>query len=211
MKKYLLLILYFGGITYGLAQDQFGIKIAPILSFGRVHTNPDTTDFSSDDAALRLKLGTIYDMAIKDNYYLSTGLLFAAQQASIKNGILSIKEQHELQYLQVPLLLKFYTSEVRLDTRLYFELGPIGALKINDRATKLTADKPFIQKFRVWGLSGLFGLGVEYSTSLFTSVFAGISYQRGLASMLGKQRNTDSVPKFFSYADFVSLDVGIKF
>ena len=95
MKKYLLLILYFAGITHGLAQDQFGIKIAPSLSFSRVHTNLDTTGLSSDGVALRLKLGAIYDLAIKDSYYLSTGLLFGAQQASIKNAILSIEEEHE--------------------------------------------------------------------------------------------------------------------
>ncbi|MEM7055443.1 MAG: outer membrane beta-barrel protein [Bacteroidota bacterium] len=210
MKKYLLLILYFASATYSLAQDQLGIKVAPSLSFSSIHTNPDTTGFSSGGVALRLKLGVIYDydLAIKDSYYLSMGLLFAAKQASIKNNTASIKEQYELQYLQVPLLLKLYTSEVSLDTRLYVELGATGELKINDRATKLE-DKP--RAFRLWGLSGLIGFGVEYSTSLFTSVFAGISYQRGLTSMLEKEYDANSVSQVLGYANFVGLDVGIKF
>lgn len=210
MKKYLLTILYFVSATYGLAQDQLGIKVAPSLSFSNIHTNPDTTGFSSGSAALRLKLGVIYDydLAIRGSYYLSTGLLFATKQASIENNTSSIKEQHELKYLQVPLLLKLYTSEVSLDTRLYVELGATGELKINDRVTKL-GDKP--QAFRLWGLSGLIGFGVEYSTSLFTNVFVGISYQRGLTSMLEKAYGVNDVSQILGYAHLVSLDVGIKF
>ena len=211
MKKSLFLILCLVSTTYCLAQDQLGIKIAPSLSYNRIHTNPDTANFSSDGIALRGKLGAIYDWTIRDNYCLSTGLFFAANQFAIKNDSLAIKEQHELQYIQLPLLLKLYTSEIMLDTRLYVELGGVGALKINDRVTKLANDKPFIQAFRVWELSGLFGLGIEYNISLFTSIFVGISYQRGLSSVLGEQQDLSDVPKAFGYADWVSLDLGIKF
>lgn len=211
MKKYLLPILYCASASYGLAQGQFSIKIAPILSYSRVYTNPDTAGFSSDGSALRFKLGPLYDWNIKGDYYLSTGLLWAAQQASIKNDSLSIQEQHELQYLQVPLLLKLYTGEIRLDTRLYFELGAIGTLKINDRVTKLTQPKPLIKTFQVLGLGGLFGLGIEYNITLFTSISGGISYQLGMTSMFREQQDIASVPKVLGYADFVSLDIGIKF
>ena len=211
MKKYLLLVCCLAQLTQAFAQDQFGLKIAPGLSHNRVHTNPDTTHFSSDGLGLNSKIGPIYDFTIKDNYYLSTGLFFATKNVAIKNKQGNIKERHELQYLQVPLLLKLYTSEVTLDTKVYVELGPLGAIKINNRTSKLATDTPFIKNFKFWEISGLFGAGIEYNLSLFTSVFAGISYQIGLSSIVGQQHPTPNMPPIFAYSDCITIDLGIKF
>jgi len=211
MKKYLLLLLFSVIATYNFAQEQISIKISPGLSYGRVYTDPDTADFKSDGIALRGKLGAIYDWPIKENYYLSTGGFFVAKQISIKNNTLGLKEQHEIQYLQMPILLKLYTSEIMLDTRLYVEFGITGAIKINDRITKLEGGQQLVTKLRRWEMGGVIGCGVEYNFSLFTSVFAGISYQPAFSSALLEQRDDSAVPKLFGYADLITIDIGIKF
>ena len=194
MKKYLFPILYLASVTHSLAESQFGIKIAPGLSYNRVYTNPDTANFAPDGAAPRLKIGIIYDLPFKDNHcFFSSGLSFATKQASIRNDSLKIQDQYELQYLHLPLLLKLYTGEVMLDTKLYVELGAVAMVKISDRVRKLK-NQACIQNFRPFGISGLFGFGITYNISLFTSIFIGVSYQRGVFSMADKQCPMDNVP-----------------
>lgn len=193
------------------AQDQISIKISPALSYARAYKDPNTNNFGSEGVALMGKLGVVYDWPIKGNYYLSTGAFFVAKQIGIKDTTNNIKEQHNIQYLQVPVLLKLYTSEVALDTRLYVEVGITGAVRINARVTKLLgANQPMI-KLRMWEIGALLSCGVEYNLSLFTSIFAGISYQPSLSSIVLDQVGSSSLPKIYAYADLVTLDIGIRF
>ena len=212
MKKYCLLLFFTAMVTYSFGQDQFSIKVSPGLSHSRVYTdNPNKNDFSSGALSLRGKLGFVYDYSFKENYYVSTGAFFVAKQVGIKSvASADTKEQYEIQYLQLPLLLKLYTSEITLDTRIYVELGVTGALKINHRITKLDGDQP-ISKLRWWELGGQLGCGVEYNFSLFTSLFAGISYQPALSSILLPQATDSNSPSLFGYADLITIDVGVRF
>ena len=192
MKKYILLVLV--GLMLSTmvvhAQGRLGIKVSPGISFGRVYTNPPNVEFSSAGPALGFKLGAIYDYPIQNNCCVGTGLSYAVQRIAVKNEELSfgIKEAHVLYYLQIPLLLKLYTSELALDTRLYVALGGLGQIKINERNTELQKNQktPFIETFRHWGFAVLLEMGVEYDIGLSTSVFGGISYQRGLSSVISK-------------------------
>ena len=203
-----------------LAKGQLGIKIVPSMSFNRVHTNLGNQEFFSKGASPKLKVGIIYDHPIQEHYYVGTGLLFAFKQATIQQNTWPSKEQHEVQYLQIPILLKLYTSEITLDTRVYIELGGIGEIRIGESVAALASDrKPLIEKFYRSGIAGFLGVGIEYNMSLSTSLFLGISYQRGLANMLKKQQNISSspkekeqaIPKVIIYGDLVSLEAGIKF
>ena len=217
MKKNILLVLL-GLIlsTTGVhAQGRLGVKISPGLSCGRVYTSPPNVEFSSAGTALSFKLGAVYDHPIQNNYYVGTGLFYAVQRIAVKNEELSfgIKEAHVLYYLQIPLLLKLYTSELALDTRLYVALGGLGQIKINERNTELQKNQktPFIETFRHWGFAGLLEVGVEYDIGLATSVFGGISYQRGLSSVIDKHTQGPSNCFVRSYSDLVSIDLGVRF
>ena len=190
------------------AQGRVSIQMAPTLSFSRIYTGPKNIRFSSKGVALRFKLGASYDYHFQKNYYLSTGLLYSTHRLGVKSA--EIEEAHELQYLQVPLLFKPYTSEISLDTRMYITLGLCGQIKLKSRNTQLLyRETPFITKLRRLGFAGLMGAGVEYDTSFSTSVFAGISYQRGLLSLV-KQHEGAGKPEIMSYADIISIDLGVK-
>ena len=233
MKKYILLfgiLLHTGPV---LAEGRIGIKFSPSISFARIHTNPNNLGFKTGGAALKLKLGATYDHSIRSNYWISTGAFFAFQRIIIKNSALSIQqdaqqtdqdaqkasstisihERHELQYVQIPLLLKLYTSELKLDLRIYVDLGFVGQIRFNDikKIEQSNQTDLFIEKFRRWGLAGLIGAGFEYDLSLSTSLFAGISYQRGLSSIVEQQHEYKNIPKLIGYNDMVSLDMGVRF
>ncbi len=215
MKKSILLVGVLLSTTVARAQGHLGFKIAPCICFNRVYTNPPNKGFSSTGASLRFKIGAIYDYPLRDNCYVSTGLFYSTQKVSIKNPELSpdVQEAHELHYLQIPLLLKLYTSEITLDTRLYAELGFMGQIKVNERNSELKKGqpKPFIEALHRWGLAGLLGIGVEYDTSLSTSLFAGLSYQTGLVSVIDKQNQILCTSKVTSYSDLLSIDLGARF
>ncbi|MCG8341154.1 MAG: PorT family protein [Cytophagales bacterium] len=221
MKKYILLISVCLISTYALSKDlpptypaenRLGIKISPSISFNRVNTNPDTSSFSSSRSALRLIIGPIYDIYIKERYCLSTGLLYAAKRASIKNEKLQISEEHSLQYLQLPILFKLYTNEISLDTKLYFQLGGVFEVKIEERAAKInTSHSPFIKKFKPFDAATLLGVGVEYGISSGISVFGGISYQRGLVNTIKEQASEEGEQKVLFKNDFISIDIGARF
>jgi hypothetical protein len=211
MKRYLWVLPFFLVTTYfvAFAQDQFSVRLSPGIAFGRVHTDPDTAGFSSNGISLGGKVGVMYDWNIKDSYYLSGGGAFAVQHIGIKNQ--AIQELHAIRLLQLPVLLKLYTSELDLDLRGYAEIGFVGALKINNRIVNLVGDQAFVTKLRMWEIGGLLGCGVEYSLSLFTSIFVGISYQLGLSSMFMDQRSDPPFSKLYGYGDVITLDMGIKF
>jgi hypothetical protein len=215
MKKYMLLVVLLLSTAATRAQGHLGVTLSPGISFNRVYTNPNNAGFASAGAAFGFRIGAIYDHPFKEHCYVSTGLLYIAQHVAIKNEALplNIIEAHALRYLQLPMLLKFYTSELTLDTRLYVTLGLLGQIKISERNTELqkSHEKPFLETFRRWSLAGLLGVGIEYNISLSTSVFTGISYQHGLSSVIDKQAQNPSVSQVMGYSDLLSIDLGIRF
>ena len=214
MKKYVALLIYLLTVPSLYAQGRLGVQVAPTISFNRIHTEPVSDSFTSQGATMRFRLGAIYDYPFQDNYNLSTGLLYSTHQFSINNGALSQKfeEAHEVHYLQMPLCLKFYTSEITLDTRIYVQLGLAGRIKLNTRNTELkNRTTLFVADFCRWGLAGLVGAGVEYDASFSTSVFAGISYHPGFVNVISKKSQNASFSRVLGYADLISIDVGARF
>lgn len=215
VKTYIFLLLFLFGASTAYAKGQLGVQLSPGMSINRVHTNPNNAGILGGRRAFGSKLGIIYDYPIQDRYYFSTGLLYATQHLAIKNEYVSpiIREEHMLQLFQVPLLLKLYTSELTLDTRLYVMLGLLGQIRGSQRNTELPKGqtKPFLEAFCRWGGAVLFGIGIEHSTSLSTSIFAGIGYHHGISSMIDEQDQTRSIPRVLGYGDMLSLDVGVRF
>jgi hypothetical protein len=215
MKQYILIAVLSLGITVVHAQGRLSAQLSPGISLNRVHTNPNNQGFSSAGAAFYFKIGVVCDYPIRENYYVSTGLLYSAQHLALENkkSSPSLLEAHALHYLQTPFLLKLYTSELTLDTRLYVMLGVIGQLRINARNTELQANlqQPFIKTFRRWGCSGLLGMGIEYDLSLSTSVFVGFSYQYGLLSVIAQYAQHPPASRMMGHSDLLSIDLGVRF
>ena len=216
MKKYVLSVrLFLGATVVAQAEGQLGIKLSPGASFNSVHTNPNNAGFTSKGSSLQWKVGAIYDYSFRDNACMSTGLLYSVQQVAVQNKKQwpSVDETHKLSYLQIPLLLKLYTSELILDTRLYFELGFVPQFKVSavNKEIQQGQQDPFVKKFCLFRLAGLLGMGVEYTTSFDTRFFAGISYQAAFLNSVDKHHDKPSASELKVYSSLVSLDLGIRF
>lgn len=216
MKKaclfFLGLVLAFGAE----AQSKIGIKFSPTLSTNRIKYDGDDYGFSSDGVGGRFVFGPVYDHFLSDNYSFSTGLLYAPKRVGLEirdnaNPALSRTESYNLQYLQIPATLKLFTNELALDTRLFFQLGGIMEIKINE---KTDADVPAIDRFQFFDIGLHLGAGVEHRLGYNTILFGGFFYNRGLINAAAKVNDT-ALPGLAEDLsinnDLLGLDLGVKF
>lgn len=207
MKRSLLLLCFIGLVYQAQAQTQIGVKVSPLLSVNRVASDDDNINATSDGVGFRASFGPIVDFFLMENYYFSTGLLYTPKRAgvTIREGGIESSENYKLQYLQLPATLKMFTNELALDTRLYFQVGGIPEVKIDE---KKTSGDTFIRKFRAIDFSVMAGFGIEYRLGVSSTAFAGISYSRGLINAASKRFDNHD---FKLKHDIISLDFGMKF
>lgn len=191
------------------SQVTLGIKVSPTFSTNRIKSTSDTTSINSDGAALRFAIGPIADYEFRENYFVSTGLLFVAKRVGIEavSDQRTITEEYDLQYLQVPLTIKLFTNEVALDKKIYFQLG--GTLEFNINEPQKNQDNLLIQDFLIFDSSLLAGMGMEYKVGVNTILFGGITYQRGLVNSVNKKAPLDGDLSVKN--DYFGIDFGVKF
>ena len=110
-------------------------------------------------------------------------------------------------------MLKLHTTEVELDTNIYFKVGFVPAIRLLTREKKRAqaqADRFIIM--RRMQLSGLVGVGVKYDLSLSTSLCMGLSYHHdifGIVSQIyevGKNKRNLAI-----HNNFIGLNLGMNF
>jgi hypothetical protein len=156
-------------------------------------------------------LGPIFDLFLGDNYSFSTGLFYAPKRVGLEvtNRTTNITrtEAYNLQYLQLPASLKLFTNELALDTRIYFQIGGMLDVKINEKAQR--DDNIYINKFQFFDFGVHLGSGVEYRLGYNTVLFGGFFYNRGLVN--AARRTPEFANNLRINNDLVGLDFGIKF
>jgi hypothetical protein len=129
---------------------------------------------------------------------------------------------YNLQYLQVPVALKLFTNEIGTDLKMYFVVGGTLGLKIDEKEKSWdengsSAQKPSKGSGHSFGDVGLLlGSGVEYQMGETTTLFFGLSYNRGLLDIASKKgpmwfsgKNTSDI--YTISTSLLSLEAGIKF
>jgi hypothetical protein len=213
MKKLPLLffILFMTIAAEAQIQVRMGIQASPIFTANRVRSLSDTLNLTPDGARLRMMAGPIFDFMLRENYYFSTGILYAPKiagfNASFENNTREFDEQYVLQYLRVPLTFRLFTNEISLDNRLYVQLGLTADIKIYEEADSKNAFQ--VNDFTLLDGTALIGLGLEHRIGYNTTIFAGFSYSRGLVNTVSNHVNLDGDIK--SRNDIFSLDMGIFF
>ena len=209
MKKWVLFAIGCFISFFGLAQVNIGLQVSPSLSFSRVNETSDSADLSSTGVGGKLQAGVFSDFLIAKSYYFSTGIFFVPKRIALQdNRTRSVEEVYHLQYLQVPLMLKLFTDELTLDTRIYFQTGLTGEVKINEKTD--LAEQTYLGNFRTFDASWIIGAGLEYRIGYTTTLFGGLSYRRGLVNTIAQPflpLDGDLSLK----TDFVSLDLGVRF
>ncbi len=212
MRKNILLVLLVMLSTSAFSQFKLGFQFSPLLSANRVQYNSDAIDLDSDGTGFRVAFGPIVDIQLTDNYYVSSGILFASKRAGFeaidRTTGTSRTEEYSLQYVQIPATMKLFTNEVSLDKRLYFQFG--GNIELNIQEEADSRDNVLVDNFRFFDFSLLAGLGMEYRLGTSTIAFGGISYHRGLVNAVsdqGEGLDDDIILK----NDYIGLNFGIKF
>ena len=212
MKK-LLLITVFYALTYGVhGQTRAGLKLAPDLNFNRVIATSDTLQFSSQGAGVRFIFGPVFDFPLgSSNAYFTSGLLYSPKRIGIKvegrETPSRYQEIYKLQYLQIPGVVSFYTNEIGLDKRLYFQVGLELEIKISEKDG--SPNQLFVSDFRTFNLSSVLGMGVELTQGTTTVLAIGLGYHRGLNDIASGSLPIDG--SFVIKPDVLSLDFTLWF
>ena len=209
MKKYIIFICGFFVVFASFGQVDIGLQVSPSLSFNRVNETSDTADPSTRGVGAKLQAGVFADFFLTRSFYFSTGIFFVPKKVALQDTrTQSVQEIYHLQYLQFPAMLKAYTDEIALDTRIYIQSGFGGEVKINEKRDG--SSYTYLGNFRTFDFSWILGAGLEYRLGYTTSIFGGFSYRRGLVNVISKPAQPFD-GNLSLKADFISLDLGIKF
>lgn len=168
--------------------------------------------FSSDGVGGRFVFGPVYDHFLSDNYSISTGLLYAPKRVGLEirhpnDATKNRTESYNLQYLQVPAALKLFTNELALDTRIFFQLGGLMEIKINEKPQNKV--DPIVDRFQFFDVGLHLGAGVEHRLGYNTILFGGFFYNRGLINAAAT--TVEMEDKLRIHNDLLGLDLGVKF
>ena len=210
MRKYVisaLFVLFFSGLS--LAQDyRIGIKIAPTLSNIR---SGDNSLVDREGTAVKFLLGAFVDIPFKENYFFSGGVNYASKSSHFSaatTGATAI-EEYSHEYVQVPLLLKLYTNEIMLDTKLFFNFGLVPEVRLNTTNESTSRNAPIITEWSDLDMAGNFGGGIERGIGVNTRVFAALNYNIGFINQV--QANAQAFGDVEFRSNLISLEFGIKF
>jgi len=209
MKKLLFSALLLVSVSIAEAQVRFGFKAAPNISFNRIDSEADNTDFNTDGVGLRFQLGPIFDFEFKENHYFSTGIIFTSKRSAFSADSAgatppTFNEDYSPQYLQIPVTLKLFTEEIGLDKKIYFQFGGTIDFMTNNEGE----EENIVQSFRCIDLNSLLSFGLEYGIGINTKIFGGLVYQRGLLNVIKENIYGDD---FNLRNDFVGLEIGVIF
>ena len=203
MKRIFFLALLISSIGLS-AQTKLGLKLAPVIASNRATNDAQTVD--SDGSSLKMSVGLIVDKPLSETYFLSTGLVYVPKMAAFRTDS-ATSEEYKLQYLQIPVTLKLFTNEVAPDIKVFFQVGGAMEIKVFDEAESPNFDT--ITKFNPADFSVILGSGVEYRAGINTTLFGGISYQRGLANTVSDTINGAEDLQIRN--TIFSIDLGVKF
>ncbi len=218
MKKYLLVALFIAAIvSTSHAQDssldyKIGIRVGPSLSLSRTASDGSNTAIERSGSSLKFLLGAFVDIPFKDNYYFQGGINFASKRTGIALEDIGVGRGPEAQiydheFLQIPLLLKLYTNEVLLDTKVFINFGLVPEIRLNTDNNGQA--NPFIQEFQDLDVAGNFGGGLEKGIGVNTKVYTSLNFYLGFIDQVKTQ--SQAFEEFQVKSNLFSLEFGIKF
>lgn len=213
MRRVVMLALYFL-IRHSSAMalpGRFSAECSPSYATNRVYSQMQPAPYDKG-GAIRIHFGGAYHLALQEHCSLSLGLFYALGHIELAReagrSIPAIHEAYFLRYMWVPLLCRFYTSEVMIDTSIYCKLGIIPSVNLSTRATTPShSDLPAFLTKRPLGCFILLGGGVKYDFSLTNSLAVGLSYCWDLPGVMYKKDPNNGLLDCYCHNNFVCLDL----
>lgn len=210
MKKFILVAALMMSAIYSQAQLKIGLMVAPEISYGQVDHSSELTNIESDGSTLLGRFGLEFDYMGSDTYAFSTGLLYSPKRLALKGTAAgqTITEEYKIQYVQVPITVKLFTSEIQPDLKAYFQLGFLAEVLVNDEP--LEDDHVLVDEFQFFDLAFTAGAGVEYGAGVNTIIYGGLCYDMGLVNVV-KEFDSESSDDLSAKMRGWSLKLGLKF
>ncbi|MCF8331823.1 MAG: PorT family protein [Bacteroidales bacterium] len=201
---------------------RFGLHASPSISW----IKPDVQEYESDGSKIGFSYGVIADFNLSENYAVSTGIdiSYFGGKASYEDKLDpygfestetgNIKSTYNLQYLQIPVMIKMSTNEIGYFT--YFAnvgLGTAIRLKASGEDVynettitreDLSDDVAFFRE------SLIIGLGTEYSIAENVSLIGALNFNNGFTTTI-KRKNHDLDKNGNAIANYIELKLGIIF
>lgn len=232
MKKNVLITLFILLSVKGYSQYyglQMGFKVSMNLVDNNVEGFGKYANFADNGLNLRIGLGPVADFYINEKYAISSGLFYTVKSVgflvpksfssqnlpNIATKDLASEAVFNLQYLQVPLTMKLFTSELFDRSRLFLQFGGLFDLKIAEKALDKTRNPLYLYEQTVSGQPDVFGFGdvnlligfgVEHRLSNGEAILVGINYTRGLADISTKTFQDINIKN-----NLFAIDLGFKF
>lgn len=205
-----------GQASYGGMKLKLGLRLSPAVSFAGIRDkdNNDAFSYSNNGVAGRAILGPLAEFFMTDNVSFGTGLWYTPKSvlltAKMKSDGSTYSSSYNLQYLMIPVYLKFYTNPITPKMKLYFTLGATLDVKIAEKAgaNTNTGGGSF---FNPIDASLMLGTGVEFAISESNAFFVGLGYNRGLLNVINPVNYKSSYDALSIRNNLVSLDLGVKF
>lgn len=193
MKKALLFLLVVSATFSTIAQGvKFGIQFAPHISYNRIKDQVEEFDITKDGTGFRFSAGPVVDIFLLDNVALSTGLWFSNKRSNVqfKEIVSEFKANPEytLHYMQLPISIKMMVNEIAGKWRPYVQVGTTLELKVSEKFGNEVAEifeSQYDEAFaKFYDLGLMVAIGTEMNIFNSNSVFAALTYQRGLLNVM---------------------------
>lgn len=207
---------------------QFGLLVAPSLGW----FSPDVDNYKNDGIHVGFAWGFSSDIAIANNYFLSTGFnvqyLNGKMNYPIYSDVSTMKDSgtlyrtYHLRYLEIPFMLKMKTLALK-PYRIFADIGfGLGfnlkakaddSFLINDNPTGnnvITSNTSITNDVTTARLTFKIGGGVDFPLDGSTYLFTAIHLNSGLSDILSGKNAKTSVEESAS-ASWVALTLGIMF
>ncbi len=222
MKKILTLIACLFCLSAFSQDDQkfhLGLKAAPSLAWLR----SDSPGFTSDGSKFGFTYGLITEFNFAKNYAFATGIDVTYRGGKFKSQtettdtITIYSASRSLQYVEIPVTLKFKTNEIGY-LKYFLQAGVSPGVNIRAREnsttvkqsvataniTTSTREKVDVQKStNNFNLSMIIGGGVEYTLSGSTVILVGIQFSNGFIDTFDDSNKVNS--------NYLALNLGILF
>ncbi|MCC5922125.1 MAG: PorT family protein [Cyclobacteriaceae bacterium] len=208
-KLWLIVFLLFLHLFSVQAQDRWGLRFSPGVATNRVTS--DDLNVSSEGTGVRSRLGVFYDYSWNKNIVFQSGLNYhfsrsgASFSGDEENFLNPGSAVYNLQYISVPLQIKILTNEVGMDTKLYFQSGISGDVRLSSRS--LANDGLSVDRFRRFDSHFSFGGGIEYRISYKMYAEVGLMYHRGLGNVVRES----SLEGLAIKNSLIALELALKF
>ena len=194
MKNIVILFLLISPLSLFSQKIRFTVIGEPQISW----MIPDRDDITREGANMGLNAGLGMDIFFAQNYAFSTGITL-----SNLGGKLSYKDSlryndvripagsiisYKIQYLSVPLGLKFKTNEIGYIT--YFAnlgLNPMVRIKARASDTEAILEKDnILDEIKFFNINYFILMGVEYSLGGSTAIIGGLGYSSGFTDVTSR-------------------------